>query len=306
MGTPEFSLPGLKRLAAENEVAAVITRPDRPAGRGKKSAPSPVKVRAEELGLKVWQPAAPSGQEFLEAIVRIAPDLFVVSAYGRFIPSALLDLARRGGINLHPSLLPRYRGAGPIQWALINGEEETGVSVITVAERMDAGDIWAQRKVAIQPADNSETLARRLAQEGGELLAEVVKMMERGGISPRPQDERLATLAPRLTKKDGQIDWCRPAVEIANRIRGLYPWPGSFTFLPPERGGRSLKIISADPREETGGEPGEIIRAGEGELVIAAGEGALKVGELQLEGKQPHPAEVFLRGCHLRPGELLG
>lgn len=306
MGTPEFALPGLERLAAEGEVAAVITRPDRPAGRGKKPAPPPVRTRAEELNLKVFQPEDPGGREILDAVRALKPDLFVVSAYGKFIPAALLRLAGRGGINLHPSLLPRYRGAAPIQWALINGEKETGVSVISVAGKMDAGEIWDQRAVAIRAEDNAETLARVLAREGGLLLAEVAGKMERGEISPRPQDERMVTFAPRLAKEDGLIDWRRPAEKIVNQVRGLYPWPGSFTFLPAGRGGRALKILSAEPLPPSGGRPGEVLEAGKEELVIAAGEGALRVGELQLEGKQPHPAGEFLRGCPLRPGELLG
>ncbi len=305
MGTPEFALEGLERLTAEAEVAAVITRPDRPAGRGRRPVPPPVKVRAEELGLRVLQPAGLSSPEFLTAAGELKPELFVVSAYGRFIPASLLELAGHGGINLHPSLLPRYRGAAPIQWALINGEEETGVSVISVAERMDAGDIWAQKTVRIAPEDNTATLSRKLAREGGELLAEVVTRMKTGEIAPRPQDERLATLAPRLTREDGRIDWSRPAGEIVNRIRGLHPWPGTFTTLPGRRG-RNLKILAAGAVGMEGGRPGEILRAEGGELVAAAGEGAVRIRELQLEGKRPLPAGKFLRGCRLAPGDLLG
>ena len=306
MGTPEFALPGLERLAAQEEVAAVITRPDRPAGRGKKPSPPPARIRAEELGLKVFQPAGLGGSGIRDAVREIGPDLFVVSAYGKFIPAGFLRLAGRGGINLHPSLLPRYRGAAPIQWALINGEKETGVSVISVAEKMDAGEIWDQRKVAIRPEDNAETLARKLAREGGVLLAEVVGKMETGEITPRPQDENLATFAPRLAKEDGRIDWRRPAEEIANRVRGFYPWPGTFTCLPADRGGRIVKILAAEPLPPSGGNPGEVLPAGKEELVIAAGVGALRVLRLQLEGKQVHPAGAFLRGCPLRPGEFFG
>jgi len=307
MGTPEFALAGLERLAAGGfEIAAVITRPDRPAGRGRKPSPPPVKIRSRELGLRIFQPADLAGPEILAAVRELGPDLFVVSAYGRFIPSVFLGLAPRGGINLHPSLLPRYRGAAPIQWALINGEEETGVSVISVAEKMDTGEIWGQKAVAIRPEDNAETLSGRLAGAGGNLLAEVAGKMERGEIAPRPQDESRATYAPRLKKEDGRIDWSRPGEEIANRVRGLYPWPGTFTRLPAARGGLILKIISAEPLTLSGGRPGEVRRAEKEELVIAAGEGALKVRRLQLEGKQPHQAGEFLRGCPLSPGEVLG
>lgn len=305
MGTPEFALPGLERLAAGEEVAAVITRPDRPAGRGRRPVPPPVKTRAEKLGLRVLQPDKLSSPEFLAAVGELEPGIFVVSAYGRFIPASLLELAGHGGINLHPSLLPRYRGAAPIQWALINGERETGVSVISVAERMDAGDIWARKKVMIAPDDNAATLSRKLAREGGILLSEVVGKIDRGEIVPRPQDEKLATLAPRLTREDGRIDWSRPAGEIVNRVRGLCPWPGTFTTLPG-RGGRSLKILSAEAVGSERGRPGEILRAEGEELVAAAGEGAVRIRELQLEGKRPLPAEEFLRGCRPAPGDLLG
>ncbi len=305
MGTPEFALESLNRLAAGEEVAAVITRPDRPAGRGRRPVPPPVKTRAEELGLRVLQPARLSSPEFLAAVGELKPELFVVSAYGRFIPASLLELAGRGGINLHPSLLPRYRGAAPIQWALINGEEETGVSVISVAERMDAGDIWARKTLKIAPEDNAATLSRKLAREGGILLAEVVGKIGRGEIAPRPQDEKLATLAPRLTKEDGRIDWFRPAGEIVNRVRGLCPWPGTFTTLPGRRG-RTLKILAAEAVGTEGGRPGEILRAEGEELVAAAGEGAVRIRELQLEGKRALPTGEFLRGCRPAVGEILG
>lgn len=307
MGTPEFALPGLERLAeGDFELAAVITRPDRPAGRGRKPAPPPVKIRGRELGLRILQPPDPRGPQLRDTVREIAPDLFVVSAYGRFIPADLLGLAARGGINLHPSLLPRYRGASPIQWALINGERETGVSVITVAERMDAGDIWGQESIRIAPEDNAETLSRRLARAGGNLLAEVVEKMERGEISPRPQDESRVTFAPRLTKEDGRIVWSRPAVSIANRVRGLYPWPGTFTTFRSGGGRRTLKILSARPVPAAGERPGEILRAEGGELLVAAGEGAVGIHRLQLEGKRPLETGEFLRGCRLRAGEILG
>lgn len=307
MGTPEFALDGLERLVAGGfELAAIITRPDRPAGRGRRPAPPPIKIRGQELGLRILQPSDPGGAEIRDVVREIAPELFVVSAYGRFIPNSLLGLAARGGINLHPSLLPRYRGAAPIQWALINGELETGVSVISVVKEMDAGDIWAQKSVKIAPEDNAETLSRKLAREGGILLAEVVSKMEQGEISPRPQDEDQVTFAPLLTKENGRIDWTAPAEMIANRVRGLYIWPGTFTTLPASSGHRTLKILSAQSTESIGERPGEILQAAEGELLIAAGEGALRIHQLQLEGKRPLPTEKFLRGCQLQAGEILG
>lgn len=307
MGTPEFALPGLETLYNRGiEIAGVVTRPDRPAGRGREPTPPPVKVRAQSLGLDIRQPGKLKDPAFIDWITHIGPDLFVVSAYGKFIPADLLACAGEGGINLHPSLLPRYRGAAPIQWALINGDVETGVTVISIAGRMDAGDIFAREPVSILQDDNGETLARRLAERGGELLADVVGQIERGKASPHPQDESEVTLAPRLSKEDGWIDWRESAARINNRVRGLYPWPGAFTTLQTAKGDKTLKIIRSAALPGGDGTPGEVLESGRDTLTICTGEGGLSILELQIEGKRPLSPADFLRGHRIASGEILG
>ncbi len=307
MGTPEFSLPGLNEIYRRGiEIAAVITRPDRQAGRGKKLTAPPVKERGLELELSVWQPERLKAPDLLDRVREINPDLFVVSAYGKFIPDEFLALARYRGINLHPSLLPLYRGAAPIQWALINGDSQTGVTIIEVADRMDAGGIYAQKPVDILPADNAGTLRTRLAEEGGQLLADVVEQIARGQAKPRPQDESKVTFAPRLSKEDGRINWRDSAVKINNRIRGFYPWPGAFTTISTSKGIQSLKIIRAQVLDGGGGSPGEVLEADGDTLIISTGDGNLRLLEVQLEGKRPLAAEDFLRGHRIPSGEILG
>ncbi|MDP8215425.1 MAG: methionyl-tRNA formyltransferase [Candidatus Euphemobacter frigidus] len=307
MGTPVFALPGLDSLVNRGvEIAAVVTRPDRGAGRGRRLTPSPVKVRALALGLSVLQPERLKDRDFIALIKDISPNLIVVSAYGKFIPAEVLAGAKEGGINLHPSLLPRYRGAAPIQWALINGEVETGVTIISISDRMDAGYIFAQAPVAIFPEDNAETLGHRLAERGGELLSDVVEKLAQGSLVPRPQDESKVTLAPRLSKEDGRINWHRSATRIHNLVRGLYPWPGTFTTVPTLKGEKILKIIRCRPGPSSNGVPGEALEAEGDILSIAAGEGSLRILELQIEGKRPVTAGEFLRGYRISPGVILG
>ncbi|MFH1038384.1 MAG: methionyl-tRNA formyltransferase [PVC group bacterium] len=307
MGTPEFSLPGLEEIHRRGiEIAMVVTRPDRPAGRGRSLTASPVKERALSMGLDVRQPENLQDPELLGFITRLEPDLFVVSAYGKFIPAALIARAKKGGINLHPSLLPRYRGAAPIQWALINGEPETGVTIISISGRMDAGDIYAQMSVPVSPADNAATLSRRLADAGGILLADAAERIVQGGVLPLPQDEAKATFAPRLTKEDGRIDWQQAAVRIDNRVRGLYPWPGTFTIWPSSEGAVTLKILRSIPLPAAEGRPGEVLEANESAFTVSAGQGRLRILELQMEGKRPLPAGEFLRGHPIPPGTILG
>lgn len=306
MGTPEFAVPGLIKLYRSGaEIAAVVSRPDRPAGRGMKMKPPPVKDTARELGIKVLQPSSLKSGDFIGRMRTIAPDLIVVSAYGKYIPRKVIETARRGAINLHPSLLPLYRGAAPIQRALINGDERTGVSVIAVAEKMDAGDIYGQMPVPILPEDTAESLSRRLAGRGGDLLVEIVGDIEAGKASPRPQDESEATNAPRLTKEDGLIDWNLTAVEISNRVRGLNPWPGAYTRYRKGRTDKNLKIISCRPVEGSGA-PGTVIEAEGGKLIVAAGRGAVDITLLQAEGKKILKTEEFLRGTNFTAGEKLG
>ncbi len=307
MGTPAFALPGLNDIHRRGvEIAAVVTRPDRPAGRGKILTAPPVKERGLELGLDIWQPASLKDPDLLNRIKDIRPDLVVVSAYGKFIPDEVLSLARYRGINLHPSLLPRYRGAAPIQWALINGDARTGVTIIEVAEKMDAGAIYARKPVDIFPDDNAGTLFKRLAEEGGQLLADVVEQIAEGKADPRPQDESNVTFAPRLSKAEGRINWSDTATDINNRIRGFYPWPGAFTTLSTPKGVRSLKIIRARVVPGGEGRPGEVLEADGDVFVVATGDGTLRLLEVQLEGKRPLAAEDFLRGHRISSGEILG
>ncbi len=307
MGTPEFALPGLEELAERGiTISAVITRPDQPAGRGRKTRPSPIKKMAMNRGLNVLQPEKLNDPALVASITALDPDLIVVSAYGKYIPASFLDRARHRGINLHPSLLPRYRGAAPIQWTLINGDREAGVSVISVSEQMDAGDIYAQKSIPVRPDDNAETLSRKLSREGGGLLADVVEMIARGTASPHPQKQEEVTFAPRLTKADGWIDWEEPAGRINNRVRGLYPWPGTFTTLETPQGSVKLKIIQCVPLPGAEGSPGEVLEAKGTTLTIAAGEGKLAVLRLQLEGRRPLATAEFLRGHPIPPGTILG
>jgi len=307
MGTPNFALPGLNEIYRRGiEIAAVVTQPDQPAGRGKRITASPVKERGLELGLEVWQPASLKDTDFLDRIREVSPDLVVVSAYGKFIPDKVLSLARYRGINLHPSLLPRYRGAAPIQWALINGDSQTGVTIIEVAEKMDAGNIYGQRSVDILPDDNAGSLSQILADAGGILLADIVELIERGKADPRLQDENKVTLAPRISKEDGRINWHVSATDINNRIRGFYPWPGAFTTISTLKGIRSLKIIRAQVLDGGGGSPGEVLEADGDILIISTGDGTLRLLDIQLEGKRPLAAAVFLRGCRIVSGDILG
>ncbi len=307
MGTPEFALPSLEAIHREGwEIGAVLTRPDSSAGRGRRKAVPPVKLKAEELGLDVWQPVALSEPGLRERARDLAPDLIVGVAYGKLIPPDLLKLAPKGGINLHPSLLPRYRGAAPVQWALIEGESVTGVTVLYFTEKMDAGDILGQEQAGITPEDNAETLSERLAFTGARLLVRVIKEIEEGRAEGRPQDENLVSRAPLLKKEDGLIDWGKSSREISNLVRGLYPWPGAYTLLPTPKGNKRLKIIESSLRPKGEGRPGEVLAAEGEELIVAAGVGALEIVTLQLEGRRAVTAGEFLRGAKLRVGQLLG
>lgn len=307
MGTPAFALPGLDEIHRRGiEIAAVVTRPDRPAGRGKPLTAPPVKERGLELGLDVWQPASLNNPGLLDRFKELGPALFVVSAYGKFIPDKVLSTARYRGINLHPSLLPRYRGAAPIQWALINGDSQTGVTIIEVADKMDAGAIYDQRSVDILPDDNAGTLFQKLAEEGGHLLADVVEQITKGEADPHPQDESQVTFAPRISKSDGRINWHDSATDINNRIRGLYPWPGAFTTLSSPKGPKTLKIIRAQVLSGGGETPGEVLKSNGETLIVSTEKETLRLLEIQLEGKRPLPAAEFLRGHRILSGEILG
>ena len=304
MGTPEFSVPTLKALHdSPYEVLAVVTQPDRPKGRGRRLVPPPVKEVADACGYPVLQPAGIKEAHFIEKIIELDPDMFVVVAYGRILPGSFLSLPRVGAINIHASLLPKYRGPAPIQWAIINGEDETGVTTMWMDEGLDTGDVLMSRKVPIRADDTSGTLHRRLADVGADVLIETLKRLEAGTLVGKPQDKAEATYAPLLKKKDGSIDWTKDAKSLEAFVRGMNPWPGAFTVLS----GKRLKVFSAKDLEGSAKEePGTVVEGFPGDLVVATGKGRLALKEVQLESAKRLPAEDFLRGCPLSPGTRLG
>lgn len=296
MGTPAFAVPSLDALArAGHELVAVVAQPDRPAGRGQALRAPATKEWASARGVPVLQPAKVRDGKLAAELAALRPDVLCVAAYGRILGRDLLELAPHGALNVHGSLLPRYRGAAPVQWAVANGDRETGVSIMQMDEGLDTGDVLLQRALPIDPADTAETLAPRLAALGGEALVEALALAARGALVPVPQDGARATLAPILTKEDGRIDWSAPAARIASRLRGFQPWPGAWTTL----GGRTMKILGADAvagEEAPGASPGEARRSGAGLAVACGGGTVLLVARLQPEGRSPQDALAFLNG----------
>jgi methionyl-tRNA formyltransferase len=302
-GTPRFAVPTLEKLAdAGFRVHLVVTQPDRPKGRGLELVASPVKQSALKLNLPITQPdRIKSNEEFRAQLTALKPEAIIVVGYGRIIPQWMLDLPRYGNINLHASLLPRYRGAAPIQWAIANGETVTGNTTMRIDAGLDTGAILQQQELAIAPEDTSETLAPRLAAIGADLMIETLRGLQSGAIHPRPQDNTQATLAPILKKEDGLIDFSRPAAEIYNRIRGFQPWPGASTKFR----GKNLQIIRAQPTTDTAN-PAELFIISDRLVVGCAHSTSLELLEIQLEGKKRIPAQDFLRGYRPKPGEKLG
>ena len=302
MGTPDFAVPSLKKLVEKGyDVKLVVTQPDKPAGRGKKVTPPPVKVVAEELGIPVYQPEkVKENAELKKKLLEIEPDLIVVAAYGKILPEWLLNLPKYGTVNVHASLLPKYRGASPIQWALLNGEEETGVTIMKVIPELDAGDILSQKRVKIEKEDNAKTLHDKLAEVGAELLVETLPLYVSGKLKPVPQNEEEATYCPQIKKEMGKIDWRESAEKIFNKIRAFTPWPSAYTTFR----GKRVKILKGEPVEGTG-EPGEVIEAGR-DLIVATGEGALKIERLRPEGRKEISGEEFVRGYRVRKGDRFG
>jgi methionyl-tRNA formyltransferase len=302
-GTPEFAVPTLERLIAEKfAIDLVVTNPDEPSGRGYALKAPPVKQVALHAGLDVFQPATLKDPATVAFLSRYRPDAIVVVAYGHFIPKWLIDLPRWGCINLHASLLPKYRGAAPIQWALIRGEAVTGVTAMRIDVGLDTGDVLLEREVGIQDDDDSETLGARLSQLGADLMIETLRRLEQGDLEAQPQDHAQATLAPILKKEDGRIDWNFPALAIWNRIRGLRPWPGAYTRFR----GKNLHIWAAS-RPAAGEtihlEPGTLI-ADRGRLCVSCGQGTLlELAEIQLEGRKRLAPRDFLNGVRISAGE---
>jgi methionyl-tRNA formyltransferase len=302
-GTPRFAVPSLEKLAAAgHRIPLVVTQPDRPKGRGLELVQSPVKQSAHKLGLAVAQPdRIKTNEDFRSQLTAIKPDAIIVVGYGRIIPQWMLDLPPLGNINLHASLLPKYRGAAPIQWAIANGETVTGNTTMRIDAGLDTGDILLQQELPISPVDTSETLAPRLADMGADLLVETLRRLETGSIHARRQDDSQATLAPILKKEDGLIDFSRTAQQILNRVRGFQPWPGAHTKFR----GKNLQILNAQPATERV-PPTELKPIADRLFVGCAKNTSLELLELQLEGKKRSSAEAFINGYHPKPSEKLG
>ena len=309
-GTPRFAVPTLKRLVeAGHSVPLVVTQPDRPRGRGMEVAVSPVKDAAIRLGIAILQPGAiKDNPEFRDRLAAIGPDAIIVVGYGRIVPQWMIDLPRLGNLNLHASLLPKYRGAAPIQWAIASGESITGVTTMRIDAGLDTGGILMQREVPIAPEDTSETLGPKLASVGADLMVETVRGLERG-LRPTPQDHSQATLAPILKKEDGRMDFARSANDLFNRLRGFQPWPGAFTIFK----GKTLQVHRALPVQSVFELTAAEVAVEGGHLFVGCGKSknkdtgtTLEIVEIQLEGKRRMTAKEFINGYRPQSGDHLG
>ena len=304
-GTPSFAVPTLSKLVQSGfNVSLVVTQPDKPRGRGLELAFSPVKQTALQLGLRIVQPdKIKSNEQFRSELSLLSPEAIIVVGYGRIIPQWMIDLPPLGNLNLHASLLPKYRGAAPIQWAIASGETVTGVTIMRIDAGLDTGDVLMQAETPIRADDTSETLAPRLAQTGADLMIDALRGLKAGTVVATPQDHSKASLAPILTKEDGLIDFHWTATEIWNRLRGFQPWPGAYTFFR----GKQLRLYTVHPADAPGNLlPGELAAAGDQLLVGCAARTVLVIQELQLEGKKRTSARDFLHGYKPAPGERLG
>lgn len=304
MGTPDFAVPVLESLLdSRHEVVAVVTQPDKPKGRGKAMQFPPVKEKALEHNLPVYQPEKVKDEAFLQILEEYAPDCIVVTAFGQILPKSILELPKYGCVNVHASLLPAYRGAAPIQWAIINGEEKTGITTMQLGTGpVDSGDMLLKAEVTITPEETGESLFNKLAVTGGPLLLETLEGLEAGTIVPEKQDESFVSHASMLKKETGSIDWNKSSIEIERLIRGLNPWPSAYTKLS----GKTLKIWRAEVLpDNTPCQPGQIISTEGGKLLIQTGDGQLSLLEVQLEGKKRMPADAFLRGYAVEAGTIL-
>jgi methionyl-tRNA formyltransferase len=301
MGAPAFALPSLRRLhAAGHRILAVYSQPPRPAGRGQHARPTPVAALASDLGLPVRTPLSLKSAEEQDAFRALALDAAVVVAYGLILPAAILAAPRLGCLNLHPSLLPRWRGAAPIQRAILEGDPETGATIMLMGEGLDSGPILAQRRLPIDPGETAASLHDRLAEEGAALLAEALSDWAATRIVPRPQPAGGVTYARKLSRAESRLDWRQPARRLERQVRALTPWPGSDFVLD----GRRVRVLRAALAEGSGA-PGEVLDCGSGRLVVACGEGALELLELQREGRAALAAAAFLRGLPVAPGTVL-
>ena len=303
MGTPQIAAATLEQLInGPDPVVGVVTQPDRPAGRGQQTFPSPVRQAAQVHDLPVIAAEKIRTAEFFEAVKRWQPNIIVVVAYGRILPKTILELAPQGCLNVHYSLLPKYRGAAPAAWTIINGESAGGVTTMKLVEKMDAGAIYLQEAVALAGDETTATLQAKLTPIGARLLLETLRQLKQGSLIAQPQDERAATLAPMLKKEDGLIDWHKSALEIERRVRGFDPWPGSFTHA----GDKLLKVHRAKIiATERTGNPGEVIRADGGGFWIATAGGVIELVEVQLANKKRLPGGEFIKGARIKVGDRL-
>ncbi|MDE0299716.1 MAG: methionyl-tRNA formyltransferase [Candidatus Poribacteria bacterium] len=304
MGTSEFSIPSLQALVTQHfDIVAVVTQPDRPSGRGKRLMPPPVKVAAAQLHLTVYQPERLRRPDFIRTLRNLRPNAIVVVAFGQLIPKAVLDLPPCGCINVHPSLLPKYRGAAPIQWALINGEEETGVTIMLLDETEDTGDIILQRRVMVDPLEDAAMLSHRLACAAAKTLVQVLQATPSDAPPPHtPQNHDDATHAPKLTKESGRIDWNAPAVEICNLVRGTAVWPGAFTYFNGELRLKILQCHVIVDSRQCGNVPGIVTVTPQRDLIIGTGTGVLKVTQVQPANKRIMDAKEFVNGYRVKSG----
>jgi len=307
MGTPKLAAVSLRRLIAspEFQLAAVVTQPDQPKGRGLKLQPSPVKEVAQQHNLTILQPQRAREDSFIQQLAELKPELIAVAAYGQILPKAILDLPRFDCLNVHTSLLPKYRGAAPIQHAILNGDSLTGVTIMKMDVGLDTGDILAQEQTPIEAADNSQTLHDRLATIGADLLVRTIPQFVSGAIQPRPQPADGVTHAPKIKKTDGEINWTQPAHAIWNRVRALVPWPGAFTHFAGQPQPHLLKIWEAEPVRQSGA-PGHILQADKNGIVIGCGSEALRILTVQREGGRRMSAGNFLAGHPLATGQKVG
>ncbi len=303
MGTPDFAVPTLEALVTGgHEVIAAVTQPDKPKGRGKAVLMTPVKEKALEYGIPVYQPVKAREPEFIEVLKSLEPEVIVVVAFGQILPKEILEIPRYGCVNVHASLLPKYRGAAPIQWAVIDGEEESGVTTMKMDEGLDTGDILEMEKIRLEEKETGGSLFDKLSRLGGKLILSTLSGLENGTVVPRKQGETTTPYAKMLKKTMGEIDWNMEAAAIERLIRGLNPWPSAYTSC----NGKTLKIWAADVLPGGQGEEPGRVRAGKDSLLVETGSGLLSITELQLEGKKRMDTASFLRGFSIPDGTVLG
>lgn len=304
MGTPDFAVGTLEALiGAGHEILMVVTQPDKPKGRSGQTVPTPVKVCALEHGITVFQPERIKRPEAVEELKKQNADLFVVAAFGQILSQEILDMPRLGCLNVHASLLPKYRGASPIQHVILDGEEKTGITIMQMNAGLDTGDILYQKEIAIREDDTYESLEQALMKLGGETIVEALTLLEQGKLTATPQDDEKSNYAPLIKKEMGRIDFNRDAFALDRQIRGMNPWPSAYTTWR----GKQLKLWQAGPKEtEKLGAPGEVIEVSKDHFTVATGRGVLDIWEVQLEGKKRMSSRDFLLGVQLKPGDILG